>query len=142
MRQLIVITLSLLMLSCAALSDFANENTRIAGALAYSATVELIERSDNPGERAARILEYTDSAITIIEADESVTVTVLHQAICVLIDWDAIPPVDRPLVNDLLLAVRDKIAEKIDQGEELTPETEVSLLQIIGRIRMAAEFHA
>ena len=118
------------------------DNTLIAGVAAYTATNEIIERSEDPAGRAQRILLYTDAVSELVSADTPVSLDAVYDAIHGLIDWEQIPPVDRPLIEDLLQAVRDRLAQEIEQSIALDNETEVSLLHVIDRIRMAALFHS
>lgn len=129
-------------LSSCAITDALNDHTLIAGIVAYKATAEVIELADDRQARAERILKYTDAALRLIDADTPVTLDSVYEAIHAAIDWDVIPPIDRPLVEDLLAAVRDKLAEEINQYQILEPGDEVGLEHVIVRIRSAAHHYS
>jgi hypothetical protein len=148
--RVFALTLILMLTSCSSqgraiingVGEVLNDNSLLAGVAAYTATNEIIERSDDPQGRASRILAYTDAVIELVSDEQPVSLDGVYAAVHGLIDWQRIPPVDRPLIEDLLSAVRDRLAREIEQSIALSPETEVSLLHVVKRIRMAAEFHA
>ncbi len=141
-RTIIAAVLMLAVTACATVESVLNDNSLLAGVAAYKATTEIIERAEDPQARAKRILIYTEAAANIVDSAEPVTLQAVYEAVFESIAWDQIPPADRPLIEDLLSAIRDRLAEEVEQFAILTPETEVSLLHVISRIRSAAGFYA
>lgn len=141
MKNYLISLAWLALVGCSAVSSVLNDYTLIAGAVAYKATAELIELTDDRSARATRILRYTDAAMEVVDSSQEVTLDALYQTVYDMIDWDRIPRQDHVLVNDLLIAVRDRLAEEVDEVTTLTPETEVSLVHIINRIRSAAIYY-
>ena len=145
LKTRIIAIVMLALTSCAlptVIGDVLNDNSLLVGAFAYQATVEIIERAEDTQGRAGRILRYTDKATDLLGADEPVTIAALHQAIYVLIDWDSIPDIDEPLIKDLLTAIRNRLEQEVENVAGMTPETEVSLLHVVARIRSAADYYA
>jgi hypothetical protein len=142
MKKLIAATLIALHLAgCAVVQDVLNDNTLLAGVAAYKATQAMLEQSGDPQARAKRILDYTDEVVGFLGDEEDVTINLLHDFVHGLV-MAQVPEVDRQPAEDMLLALRERLAEEIGEFEVLTPETQVSVLHVIERIRMAAELYA
>lgn len=129
------------LMACSTVTDVLNDNTLFAGIAAYKATSRIIERSDEPQARAQRIITYTEAATRLVDSDTPVTLEQLYQHVHVLV-MSQVPSIDRQPAEDMLDALRDQLAQEIDEFVTLTPETEVSLLHVISRIRSAAEHYA
>lgn len=142
--QVCFAVLALALVGCStfqAVGEALTDNELIAGVIAYKATSELIQESDDPQGRAERIILYTDAVMDILDNDSRGTLDTVYQSVYELIDWESIPEVDHRLIEDLLIAVRDKLAEEAEDFAILTPETRVSLQHIVARIRDAADYH-
>ena len=146
MLKIIKLTLALavaLLVSCApGDGNLLGNHELIAGVAAAKATVEIIERAENQQARAARILIYTATAEELVDSSKPVTLQDVYQAVHDAINWEAIPPIDRMIVEDLLQAVRDSLAREAERFAILSPEAEVSVIHIIRRIRETASFYA
>ncbi len=142
--------------SCAALDAgvaMISDHTLIAGVVAHKATGEIIERASSSDHselfnselkraRARRIICYAELAADLVDGSTSVSLNSLHQSLLEHIDWGAIPPADHQLVEDLLLKVKEQLEKEIVEYNVLTPESQITLMHIIERIKNAAEFYA
>lgn len=138
---LIAVALAQLIGCATAVSDLLNDNTLFAGIAAYKATSTIIEQYEDPQARARRIVGYAEAATNLVDSSTPVTLDGLYDHVYVLV-MAQVPEADRPMAEDILEALRYRLAVEIDEFVTLTPETEVSLLHVISRIRMAAEFYA
>lgn len=142
MKKILAVALVALQLaSCAAVQEVLNDNTLLAGVAAYKATQAMLDRSSEPQARAQRILDYTDDVVEFLGDEHDVTIDLLYEYVHGLV-MAQVPDVDRQPVEDLLIALRDRLAEEIGELQVLTPETEVSVLHVIQRIRYAAQLYA
>lgn len=139
MKNVSILLLALLA-GCATVTTVLNDHTLLAGVAAYKATTFAIEESSDPVARANRILRYTDTAAEIIDSEAPTTLDSLHEYISGLVMAE-VPPIDQVPAQDLLESLRVALAREIDEFAVLTPETEVSVLHIIVRIRAAAEYY-
>lgn len=139
MKFFISAIFSVFILSSCAVVDVIEDNTMVSGLVAYQASRELIEAADEPMERARRVILYTEAALRLVDADQTVTIDALYDEIYQLIDWNAIPPQDRFIVEDLLVLVRARISEEINRNVAMSAEQAIALRHVIERIRIAAE---
>lgn len=137
----VLILLLLAIPSCTVMQAL-NDHTLIAGIAAYKATGEIIEAAEDTQARAQRIIRYADLAADLVDSSEPVSLEAVHVKMLEAIDWGAIPPADHRLIEDLLLAIRVKLEEEVTEYNVLTPESQITLLHIIKRIRSAAEYYA
>lgn len=140
MKKLLLLAAMLALTSCQAVQDVLNDNTLLTGVAAYEATEWIIEAAEDPEARARRILAYTEAAVEIVDSSTPTTLASLHTYISGLV-MAQVPEIDRQPAQDMLDALRVRLAIEIDEYASLTPETEVSLLHVIQRIRIAAEHH-
>lgn len=132
---------ALALLSCAT-PGTQSDSTLLAGVIVYKATAELIERADDQADRAGRVLRHTETIEALLDADEPISIALLHQAIHIAIDWESIPPIDRPLVEALIEVIRARLEQETSGAQLLTPGTVVNLRHILTRIRSAAHFYS
>lgn len=100
------------------------------------ATWKVIEKAENPEEKAVRVAAVADAALEYVSG-EKVLVQVAVDAVKAQIDWDSMTRSDRLLAEELINYVAAEISARTDTGT-LDGEALTSARRILTSVKTAA----
>lgn len=135
LRALAIITAALALTGCASTPD-GERAERIA---VQGATVLLIERSERPGDKAARVVEAIDRLQTIL-LDTNVTVGDLRSTLLQRVAERELSPGEKMLALEVIAEVATVVETKVGKGY-LSAEAIVTVNTVLGWIENTAALY-
>lgn len=104
------------------------------------ATLRVIERADDPQQRAQRIADIAVDAIAFVSAEEMATVDTVLSLVTDRAQWDKLSVADERLVRQLINLAAAEISERIESG--IISETDkVFVIDVLTTIESAALYY-
>ncbi|MCR9260764.1 MAG: hypothetical protein NXH95_13640 [Pseudomonadaceae bacterium] len=134
--KLLPILLTGLLISGCANNDL---NPRSADLIVKYATMKVIEKADDPADKAIRIVAVAEQALEVAST-EGVLIAVVQEAVKESIDWASLSPADTLLANELINLVAEDLNDRVDSGV-LEGESMLTARRVLEAVIEATELY-
>lgn len=136
LRTSILTVASVLLLSACASTPQGQRAERIA---VQGATVALIEHSDNPADKAARVVQAVDLVQTLL-LDQQTTVGDLRAALLRRVGERELSPGEKVIALEVIASLGDVVEQKVGKGY-LSPEAVLSVNEVLSWVENTAALY-